>query len=312
MGGELDSPMLYAVESFLYALRVERGRADNTVEAYGRDLRRFVAWAQRQGFTDASEVGAAGVADFLVHLDREGLGARSVARARSSLRQWYTHLVNEGQVEQDPTARGHAPRFVSALPRTLDTAQVDALLAAPDRSTTLGLRDAAILELLYSTGIRVSELVTARAADLDAERGLLRVQGKGSKQRLVPTGRRALALLERYLQGGRPAHDPEGRSAELFVGHRGKGMTRQNVWLRLRHWARRAGIEGKVSPHVLRHSFATHLLERGADLRHLQAMLGHADVTTTQIYTQVTRARLAAIHASYHPRGRAGSADDRP
>lgn len=293
----------HAVEGFLYAARVERGRAANTVEAYGRDLRRFVQWCQGRALTESQHIGPADVADHLVALDRAGLGSRSVARARSSLRQLFRHLVDEGVLTQDPTARVHAPRFLSPLPATLSPALVDALLAAPVRSHPLGLRDAAMIEVMYSTGMRVSEIVSLRASAVDAERGLVHVLGKGGKQRLVPIGRPALALVVDYLERARPLHDPEGRAPELFVGRRGRGMTRQNFWQRLRHWAAEAGIEGAVSPHVLRHSFATHLLERGADLRHLQAMLGHADVTTTQIYTQVTRERLKEIHAAHHPRG---------
>lgn len=299
----MGSSLEHAVEGFLYALRVERGRAENTVEAYGRDLQRFVQWCEERGLVDVADVGPADVADHLVALDRQGLGLRSIARVRSSVRQLFQHLLHDGLLEHDPTAKVHAPRFNTALPRALSAGQIEALLAAPDRADPLGLRDAAMIELMYSTGLRVSELVSLRAAAVDGERGLLHVQGKGGKQRLVPTGERALALVGDYVAEARSLHDPEGRTAELFVGRRGHAMTRQNFWQRLRRWALAAGIEGKVSPHVLRHSFATHLLAHGADLRHLQAMLGHAHVTTTQIYTQVTQARLQAIHARYHPRG---------
>ena len=292
-----------AVEGLLYALRVERNRAANTVEAYGRDLARFVAWCAARGVLAIGDVGPDLVADYLVALDRDGLGLRSIARARSSVRQLFRFLVQEGLLERDPTARVRAPRFVTGLPVVLSMDQVDGLLAAPDRSSPLGLRDAAMIELMYSTGLRVSELVTLPVTALDAERGLVLAHGKGGKSRLVPTGRRAVHLLERYLVEARPHHDPQGRSPALFVGRRGQAMTRQNFWQRLRRWAATAGISGKVSPHVLRHSFATHLLSRGADLRHLQAMLGHADVTTTEIYTQVSQTRLREVHGQYHPRG---------
>ena len=182
--------------------------------------------------------------------------------------------------------------------------EVVALYTPPDRDTPLGLRDAAMIELLYACGLRVSELVGLPSRALDLSVGVLRVRGKGDKERLIPVGDRALDLLSRYVLEARPVHDPERRSLEIFVSRRGTGMTRQNFWQRLGKYARQAGVRGKVSPHVLRHSFATHLLEHGADLRSLQAMLGHADITTTQIYTHVTQARLAALHSRYHPRGR--------
>jgi integrase/recombinase XerD len=293
-----------AVEGFTYYLKVERGRSDHTVAAYGSDLRRFVAWAAEHGLTDPGAVTRDHVADWLVALDAEGLGLRSIARARTSLRQLFRYLLKEKLVEADPTARVRAPRFPAPLPKVLTERQVEALLAAPDRLTPLGLRDAAMIEVLYATGLRVSELVSLPLAAVDVEVGVLRIRGKGDKDRLVPIGDLALELTIRYRREARPLHDPDGSRPEVFLNRRGTPMTRQNFWQRLKVYGTSAGIRWElVTPHVLRHSFATHLLEHGADLRSLQAMLGHADIGTTQIYTHVTRTRLQQLHARFHPRG---------
>jgi len=293
-----------AIEGFMYYLKVERNRSDNTVESYSRDLVRFQKWLADQGLDEPAQIGRTHVADYLVHLDKEGLGLRSIARARTSIRQLFKFLVKERLLEDDPTALVDGPKFPAPLPTVLSEKQVEGILAAPDRDTVLGLRDAAMIEILYACGLRVSELVGLPIRGLDLSVGVVRVRGKGDKERLVPIGDRALDLIVRYANEGRPVHDPQRRSPQLFVSRRGSAMTRQNFWQRLGKYARQAGVRGKVSPHVLRHSFATHLLEHGADLRSLQAMLGHSDITTTQIYTHVTQARLAALHSRYHPRGR--------
>jgi len=293
-----------AIEGFMYHLKVERNRSVHTVDAYGRDLRRFAAWLQSERDIVTPEgVQRTDVADHLLFLEGEGLGLRSIARARTSIRQLFMYCMRERIVEADPTSLVDAPKFVSPLPTVLSAGQVEALLSAPDQARPLGLRDAAMIELLYSSGLRVSELVGLPRRHVDPEVQILRVRGKGDKERLVPMADRALALMVRYLRDGRPHHDPDGSQPEVFVSRRGTAMTRQNFWQRLRGHAQRAGIPGKVSPHVLRHSFATHLLENGADLRSLQAMLGHADISTTQIYTHVSRKRLVELHARYHPRG---------
>ncbi len=293
-----------AIEGFTYYLKVERNRSDHTVESYGRDLQRFAGWLARHGARKPADVDRALISDWLVALHAQGLGLRSIARARTAVRQLFRFLVKEGVVEGDPTALVSAPRFPAPLPVVFTEGQVEALLRAPDRDDPLGLRDAAMIELLYATGLRVSELVGLSLAGVDAEAGLVKVRGKGDKERLVPVGDQALALMARYLREARPRHDPDRRAPTVFVTRRGKPMTRQNFWDRLTSHARMAGLKGKVSPHVLRHSFATHLLEHGADLRSLQAMLGHADISTTQIYTHVTRVRLQRLHAEFHPRGR--------
>jgi integrase/recombinase XerD len=295
-----------AIEGFLYHLKVERHLSENTLQAYSRDVLRFAAWLEAErGITDALKVRHEEVADFLVHLDKGGLGLRSIGRVRTSVRQLFRYLARENLREDDPTLHVEAPRFRAPLPTVLPGRLVEALLEAPDTSTPLGLRDAAMIALLYATGLRVSELVSLQRHQYTVleDIGLVRVIGKGDKERVVPVGARARKLIERYLKEGRPQHDPDDRASELFLGRRGKGMTRQAFWLRLRKHAVAAGIRGKVSPHVLRHSFATHLLENGADLRALQQLLGHADISTTQIYTHVTTQRLKALHKRYHPRG---------
>ena len=292
-----------AIEGFMYHLKVERNRSEHTLHAYGADLRRFADWLEHRGTQSPAGVCREDVSEFLSFLKQQSLGSRSIARARTSIRQLFKYCMREGLTQHDPTALVDAPRFSSPLPTVLSAAQVEALLAAPNRSDALGLRDAAMVELLYSSGLRVTELVTLPLRSVDAEIGLLQVRGKGDKERLVPVAETALTLMRRYLREARILHDPTGDIPEVFLSRRGKPMTRQNFWQRLRQHAMRADIPGKVSPHVLRHSFATHLLENGADLRSLQAMLGHADISTTQIYTHVSRARLKQLHATYHPRG---------
>lgn len=252
-----------AIEGFRYWLKAERNRSDNTVESYDRDARRFAEWLQGQGIDAVSAIRREHLADHLVWLDSEGgLGLRSVARARASLRQWLGYLVKDGLIDEDPSQRTSAPRFPAPLPTVLSGAAVEAILAAPNRATPLGLRDAAMIELMYSCGLRVSELVGLPSKSLDPIEGLIQVRGKGNKERLIPVGDRAIALVRRYAAESRPVLDPDHSAATLFVNRRGTPMTRQNFWLRLTGIARRAGVRGKVSPHVLRHSFATHLLDR--------------------------------------------------
>lgn len=291
-----------ALEGFMYMLKVEKGRSVNTLEAYGRDLRRFGSWLEGSG-TDVQHVDRAIILAYLEHLASEGVGERSRARSRTALRQFFKFLVKEGQLEGDPTQLVDAPKFVSPLPRVLSREQVEALLEAPSGSA-LAIRDRAMIAVLYASGLRVSELVGLLWRNVDARTGLVLVRGKGDKERLVPIGERALDEIRTYLQVARPQLDPDATCPTLFVTRRAGTMTRQNFWERLKKWAVVAGVTGKVSPHVMRHSFATHLLEHGADLRSLQAMLGHADISTTQIYTHVNRVRLARLHAEHHPRGR--------
>ncbi len=293
-----------ALEGFLGKSRVERGLSPNTLEAYHRDLRRFLTWISLElGLDTPGAVTREHIGLYLGSLLDDGLSRRSLARHRVSVRQLFRFLLHEGIILTDPAAMVEAPLPARDLPEVLNQQEVEALLAAPDSSTPIGLRDAAMLQLLYSTGLRVSELVRLPLSGLVLQAGYLQVRGKGGKERVVPTGQRALELLLRWLRDGRPELDPRGASQAVFVSRRGKAMSRQNFWQRLKSYALAVGIRKPVSPHKLRHSFATHLLEHGADLRVVQALLGHSDISTTEIYTHVAQERLRRIHADHHPRG---------
>ncbi len=290
---------------FLDHLRIERGLSANSRAAYRRDLAKLVSYLDVQGITAPEQVARQHLLGFLVHLGDTGLSSRSVARAVSAIRGFFSFLLEDGHLDLDPAETLRAPTWGRPLPVTLTLDQVERLLEAPDDSTARGARDRALLEILYATGIRVSELCGLRLDDLRDDGQLLLVRGKGSKQRLVPLGSEAMIALRRYLEKGRGAL-PGARSRALFPGPRGTPLRRQSVWKIIRGHARTAGIEAPLSPHKLRHSFATHLLQRGADLRAVQALLGHADITTTQIYTHITRERLLEVHRRAHPRGGEG------
>jgi integrase/recombinase XerD len=286
---------------YLDHLRVERGLAENSLLAYGRDverLRRFAAGRRK----DVLALKQADLTQFIQSLRSEGLAARSVARLIHAVRGLYRFALREGRVGADPMENLKAPRAFTALPRYLTATQVDALLAAPDTSVALGVRDRAILEVLYATGLRVSELIGLRPSDLDLDVGLLTCFGKGRKERLVPVGSAAREWLVRYMTEVRGVLARDRPVTPLFLNQRGGRLSRMGLWQIVRRHAVKAGVERVLTPHVLRHSFATHLLERGADLRALQAMLGHADISTTQIYTHVTRERLRAVYDQFHPR----------
>jgi integrase/recombinase XerD len=285
-------------EEYLAHLRVERGLATNSILAYRRDLARLQRFAATRGGAQALK--QADLAEFIGSLREDGLGARSTARAVHALRGFYRFLVREGRLPQDPMENLRAPRSMRPLPRYLTPAEVEVLLAAPDTGAPLGLRDRAILEVLYATGLRVSELIGLRPEDVDFEVGILTCFGKGRKERLVPLGSQACAWLRRYLAEARDAH---GKPApRLFLSRRGAALSRMGLWRIVRQHAVTAGVQQTLTPHVLRHSFATHLLEHGADLRALQAMLGHADISTTQVYTHISRERLRRIYDQFHPR----------
>ena len=290
------------IEQFLDSLWLERGASGLTLAAYRTDLTNFAAHLAARGVALAG----AGRADLLAYLAAPGqarLAPRSLARRLSAVRGFYRYLVREGLTPEDPTARIDSPRLGRPLPKTLSEADIERLLAAPVGEAPEALRDAAMLELLYATGLRVSELVGLRLAQVDLNRGVLVVLGKGARERLVPVGEAAVARIEVYLARARGALLDGQVSDALFVTRRGGGMTRQAFWHRLRAHARAAGFERPPSPHTLRHAFATHLLNHGADLRAVQMLLGHADLSTTQIYTHVARERLKALHARHHPRG---------
>ena len=293
-------------DRFLDWCRVERGLSGNTVSAYGSDLAAFAKGLPED--IEAGEVVEAQVAKHLEGMAEEGRAPSSQARALSAVRRCFKFGVKEGVVEADPSADVRRPKLPKRLPRGLTAEEVDRLLAAPDEVTPLGLRDAAMLELLYAAGLRVSELVNLRVDDVVRTGGFIRVMGKGAKERPVPLHHGALSLLERYERDSRlPLLAKRGAWTDaLFVTIRGGAMTRQNFWKRLRMHARKAGIRTEVHPHRLRHSFATHLLEGGADLRSVQQLLGHADLSTTEVYTYVSRARLRRLVAERHPRSAPG------
>ncbi|MBI3697912.1 MAG: site-specific tyrosine recombinase XerD [Acidobacteria bacterium] len=288
------------IASFLSFCRVEKGLAKNTLGAYRRDLAALETYCKDRGW-DLVRLASEQLRQFLDSRYKGRLSSRTIARQLVTIRNFYLFLVKERIVATDPTADITAPRQWKRLPKFLTAEEVKSLLEAPDGGHPLGVRDRAMLELLYATGLRVSELVGVRSADLNAEMGVLRTLGKGNKHRLVPVGRAALAALGGYAAARRQLL--RGRSSEyLFVTARGGPLTRQSFWHRLRFYGRKAGFRRPLTPHVLRHSFATHLLEGGADLRSVQMMLGHADIATTQIYTHVVRDRLRQVFDQHHPR----------
>jgi integrase/recombinase XerD len=279
---------------------MEKGLSANTLDAYRRDLERYALFS-RPEFGDAIP-GTDGVRSYLDSLYRTGLAARSVARHLTTLRNFYLHLLREGILGEDPTAALKSPRQWKNIPKYLNKEEIESLLAAPDTGKPTGLRDRAMLELLYASGLRVSELCSLQLPDLDKEFAVLRVNGKGGKQRIVPTGRHAIHAVTSYLDSGRPALLKGRGSSHLFITARGGRMTRQGFWKLLTGYGKKAGITRHLTPHVVRHSFATHLLEGGADLRSVQTMLGHADISTTQIYTHVMSSRLRKTVDRHHPR----------
>jgi len=291
------------LDQFLSYLTVERGLSANTLDAYGRDLARYLDYLEKEKTAHPDEVTSAQVLRFLARLKESGLSSRSRARALVSLRMFHKFLLAEKIATVNPTALVEAPRSLQALPHTLSPAEVERLLTAPAGDDAYALRDRAMLELLYATGLRVSELVGLKLQDLQLDVGYLFAFGKGSKRRIVPMGEAAISELQRYLVTARPLLERQTASPHIFLNRGGKGLTRQGFWKIIKRRAREAGISKNITPHTLRHSFATHLLENGADLRAVQTMLGHADISTTQIYTHVTRERLRKIHEQYHPRG---------
>ncbi|MGA7226307.1 MAG: site-specific tyrosine recombinase XerD [Candidatus Acidiferrales bacterium] len=289
------------IRSFLNYLRVEKGLSPNTIQAYRRDMAKFAEFAAKQKLA-ANQIERRHVVDFLRTLYLRKLDSRSVARHLVTIRHFFRFGFTEGFINEDPAINIQAPKFRQALPEFLTVEEVDRLLAQPDVNTTTGLRDKAMIELLYSTGLRVSELCGLKTADLQMEVGCLRCIGKGNKERLVPVGRRALETVQEYLKKSRPEILGEKTSPCLFLGRTGSAINRIIFWKLLGGYGRKAGLRKTLSPHMLRHSFATHLLDRGADLRSVQMMLGHADIATTQIYTHVVEERLKQVYKAHHPR----------
>jgi len=291
------------IDVFCDALWLEDGLARNTLESYRRDLLQFAQWLETQGVADLFAVEQSAVQGYLAYKFRSKARASSAARLLSALKRFYRYAVRQGAVQTDPTLRVDAPKLSRQLPKTLTEADVEALLAAPPTDEALGLRDRTMLEVLYASGLRVTELVTLRVPQVSRDMGVVRVMGKGAKERLVPLGEEALAWLERYLINARPQLLGQRTSDGLFVTARGEMMTRQAFWYLLKRYAIVAGLNKPLSPHTLRHAFATHLLNHGADLRVVQLLLGHEDISTTQIYTHVAQERLKQLHAKHHPRG---------
>ncbi len=297
---ELDRA--YAVEGFRDFLALEVGSSHHTVTSYARDVRRLAQYGLQRGLTRPEDFGPKHLREFLYHLKDLGLAASSIRRHISSVRTYYRFLVSEGLAQSDPSERIELPKVWRTLPEVLSREEVEALLGAPSPDESLAWRDRALLEVAYATGVRVSELVGLDVGDVWYDDGLVRVLGKGAKERLVPIGRRALGATALYAREIRPKLDRGKGVGKLFLNARGGPLSRVGAWGIIKRCAARAGLEKRVTPHTLRHTFATHLLEGGADLRAVQEMLGHADLSTTQLYTHVDRDYLRRIHRTYHPR----------
>ncbi len=291
------------IDEYMNFLAVERGASLNTLEAYSRDIRQFLEFTQTAGIASVESVKADHVTTFLGELREQGLSSTSMNRKLAAIRGFFKYLLREGRLEENPLARIKIARTWMRLPGTLSREEMETLLDQPVDATPAGIRDRAILELLYASGVRVSELATVTLNRVNRQMGFLVTLGKGRKERIVPVGQSALEWLARYIDDVRPLLLKRKGSNILFLNRSGAGFTRQGLWKLIKKYARMAGLEKKVHPHTFRHSFATHLLEGGADLRSVQVMLGHTDISTTQIYTHVTRDRLKEIHRKYHPRG---------
>ncbi len=291
------------IEAFLSYLGAERGLSHNTLDSYGRDLRQFSDFLREQPHPMPIErAGKSQVLAYLLGLQRQGRAAATVARRLAALKGFFQFLVREGVAREDPTIQLASPKLKRRLPKVLTVPEVEQILAQPRLDTAAGLRDKAMLELLYATGIRVSELVSLNMNDVNLEHGFVRCLGKGEKERVVPMGSVAVAALREYIRLGRPKLLRSPRERCLFLNHNGHRLTRQGFWKILKRYGQHAPIPKEITPHTLRHSFATHLLENGADLRAVQEMLGHADISTTQIYTHLTQARLREVYTRAHPR----------
>lgn len=288
------------IDQFLDAVWVEQGLSENTLSAYGSDLRIFAKWLAGKPML---EVDGGELSRFLASRYKEGIGNRSTARILSSLRRFYGYYIRENSIKVDPTALIESPHIGQPLPTSLSEKDVELLLDAPEVTNALGFRDRAMLEMLYATGLRVSELVNLKFEQISFRQGVVRIIGKGNKERLVPVGEEAMSWLENYMSQARKTILGERQCDYLFVTNRADSMTRQAFWHIIKRHAKKAGISKELSPHTLRHAFATHLLNHGADLRVVQLLLGHADLSTTQIYTHIARERLKELHSKYHPRG---------
>ncbi len=289
-------------DSFLSYLAVEKGLSTNTLESYGRDLSKLFAFLDKQGVNDIDGVGIAELRSYIAHLSKQGFSARSIARSVVSIRQFFKFLLAREIIKDDPSALLESPKMSKSIPSVISLDEVELILGAPSDAKPEGIRDRAMLEMLYATGIRVTELISIRLNDVNFEHGFVIVYGKGSKERIVPIGEHSRESLGTYLKSARQSLLKQKESQYLFVTRRADKMTRQGFWKIIKNYALVAGVHKKISPHTLRHSFATHLLERGADLRTIQLMLGHSDISTTEIYTHVETERLKEVHKKHHPR----------
>ena len=290
------------LDSFLAYITVEKGLSKNTLESYGRDVRKFLTFLEEGHIETVHEIKYENILDFLSSFKKQGFSDTTTVRTIVSIKQFFKYLLLEKIIKEDPTSQIHTPKMKKSIPGVISLEDVEKVLASPDENTPEGLRDLAMLEVLYATGIRVSELINLKLNEVNFEMGFVIVYGKGSKERIVPMGEEAQEKLKTYMEHSRSTLLKQKDCKELFVTRRGKGMTRQGFWKLIKNYALKANITKPISPHTLRHSFATHLLERGADLRTIQIMLGHSDISTTQIYTHVENERLKEIHKKYHPR----------
>ncbi|MEG0285105.1 MAG: site-specific tyrosine recombinase XerD [Vagococcus sp.] len=293
------------LEEYLHYLKIERGLSDNTIQSYQRDLKQYLLFLAEEKKEDWEDIDRYLVLDFLEQLRNEGKSSATIIRMVSALRKFHQFLRQERYTDNDPMQHVDTPKKQQKLPKTLSIKEVEKIIEAPDTSDILGIRDRAILELMYATGLRVSELITLKLDDLHLSLGLIQTLGKGDKERIIPIGDQAINWINIYLEKSRPellAKNKKEKTRVLFLNYKGEGFSRQGIWKNLKVYVVQAGIEKEVTPHTLRHSFATHLLENGADLRVVQELLGHADISTTQIYTHISKKRMADVYKTYFPR----------
>ena len=289
------------IDSFIDELWLEKGLSKNTLSAYRHDISSFSVWYKGSSLLDVDRID---LLDYLAERLKQGYSSRSTARSLSSLRAFYSHLTTKYNLKQNPTSRVDSPKLGHSLPKTLSEEDVEKLIQAPDVEDDIGLRDRAMLELIYACGLRVTELISLDILNINLRQGVIRVIGKGEKERLVPMGEEALDWIQKYINLSRPnLLKNNNKVTELFLSKRGKSMTRQTFWYRIKEYALKASINKELSPHTLRHAFATHLINHGADLRTVQLFLGHSSLSTTQIYTEVARHRMKELHNEHHPRG---------
>ena len=291
------------LDAFIDNIWIEKGLSQNTLDSYRSDLEQFSKWLKKNNLSYL-KTSKKEILSYLSFLFQKGLGSKTVARKLSSLKSFFRYLVFKSIIQNDPSSEVETPKLLKSIPKSISEKEVEALLAAPDEKTDIGLRDKTMIETLYSCGLRISELTNLELLNLNLRQGVIRVIGKGQKERLVPMGDQLIALLELYISSSRKNLLSKRHSDFLFLSTRGQRMTRQSFWHRIKHYCLASGFEpDKISPHVLRHAFATHLLNNGADLRVVQLLLGHSDLNTTQIYTEVARQRLKRLHTEHHPRG---------